>query len=178
LATPSAAEQLGLPEEITPEAMRGLLMQGYHHLSANALSLAALHAQAALDYDSQHPDAHHLLAQVALRENRPGDALRSVLKSIQVFPEHALYHLTVSEIYGVQQRFNEQAFALQEASRLDPANMGIKTRLLMAKRKAMLQAAERAQQAPQASGEHRAYELIVSENHVRAVKNKAVPADR
>jgi tetratricopeptide (TPR) repeat protein len=164
---PSAAQELGLADELSNEQMREVLANGYNHLMAGDLAKASLHARATLDYDENHPDAHNLLALVAMREGRIGVALRAVLRAIEVFPEHALYHLTVSDIYGMQNRFHEQAFALQEASRLDPANVGTKTRLLLAKRKAMMQDAQRTQGAG-ASTEHRQYELIVSKNIERA----------
>ncbi len=147
--------------EITLDDLRDRLMAGYAALEGGDLTAAAAQAEDVLSYDPQFPDAHHLLGLVALRENRPGDALRAVLKALDVFPEHALFHLTVSDIYGMQSRFAEQAFALTEASRLDPSNMATKTKLLLAKRKSLMAQAAKADSGASDESARNAYEILV-----------------
>jgi hypothetical protein len=144
------------------EEVRSRLMEGFNALGAGDLQTALSAANEILALDPQHPDAHHLVALVAVEDNRPGDALRAVLKALDVFPEHALFHLTVSDIYGKQSRFAEQAMALQEASRLSPADVSIKTRLLLAKRKALMAQASAQSKSFGSDAEHSAYQILVS----------------
>jgi tetratricopeptide (TPR) repeat protein len=132
-----------LPPALDHEQMREVLLRGYAEFGQGNLSDATTLANEVLVSDGNHPDAHHLLAHIALQENRPGDALRAAQRAIDVFPEHALFHLTVSDIYGSQQRWAEQADALALASRLDPTDVGTKTKLLLARRKALMAQAQR-----------------------------------
>ncbi len=127
------------------EQMRAQLLRAYEAFGRSEFAPASALAEEVLQSDSNHPDAHHLLALIALQEDRPGDALRSVQRAIDVFPEHALFFLTVADIYGSQQRWAEQAEALATASKLEPADVSIKTKLLLAKRKALMAQAQKAQ---------------------------------
>ncbi len=145
------------------DEMRARLLIAYDHYGNGQLPLATQVAQEVLDSDAQHPDAHHLFGLIALTENRPGDALRSVLRALDVFPEHALFHLTVADIYGAQSRWAEQAMALSEASRLDPTNINTKTKLLLAKRKSLMAQAQGANIGDRTrDADRNAYEILVN----------------
>jgi predicted Zn-dependent protease len=142
--------------------MREVLMRGYTEFGQGNLPDATKLANEVLASDGNHPDAHHLLALIALQENRPGDALRAVQRAIDVFPEHALFFLTVSDIYGSQQRWGEQADALATASQLDPTDVGTKTKLLLARRKALVARTQHSVKAGGAETLNNQYEIQVS----------------
>ncbi len=142
--------------------MNTLLLQAYEQFGQGDFVGATALAQEVLGADANHPDAHHLLALIALNENRPGDALRAVQRAIDVFPEHALFFLTVADIYGIQERWAEQADALATASKLQPNDVSIKTKLVIAKRKALMaQAQVQAKQAAAGAGSG-TYEIEVT----------------
>jgi tetratricopeptide (TPR) repeat protein len=124
------------------EQMREQLGRAYTQFGQGDFEGAAVQAKEVLASDENHPDAHHLLALIALQENRPGDALRAVQRAIDVYPEHALFFLTVADIYGTQERWAEQADALATASKLEPSDISIKTKLVLAKRKALVAQAQ------------------------------------
>jgi hypothetical protein len=142
------------------EEMRERLGAAFNAYAQGQLEPAIDMANTVLRSDDNHPDAHHLLGLIALAQKRPGDALRSVQRAIDVFPEHALFYVTVSEIYASQDRTAEVVEALANASRLAPGDMSIKTRLLMAKRKLLSQTAVQAQRRGEEGAD--GYAIIVN----------------
>jgi tetratricopeptide (TPR) repeat protein len=162
VTAPQTAADLVAQPALDHQQMRDKLILAYEQFGLGNLSGSAATASEVLQYDANHPDAHHLLALVALQENRPGDALRAVHRAIDVYPEHALFFLTVAEIYGKQERWAEQADALSTASKLDPSDISTKTKLVIAKRKALVaQAQAQAKLAESGSGEG-GYEIQVA----------------
>jgi tetratricopeptide (TPR) repeat protein len=167
--TPDAQPQTEGIVDATPEPlldhqqMRDQLLKAYERFGQGELAGASDLAKEVLASDENHPDAHHLLALIALQENRPGDALRAVQRAIDVFPEHPLFFLTVADIYGTQERWAEQADALSTASKLDPSDVATKTKLVLAKRKALMaQAAAQVKMAQSAATDGGGYEIQIA----------------
>jgi tetratricopeptide (TPR) repeat protein len=144
------------------QQMRDKLLLAYEQFGLGNLSDAAAMATEVLASDENHPDAHHLLALIALQEDRTGDALRAVQRAIDVFPEHALFFLTVADIYGKQERWAEQSEALSTASRLDPSDISIKTKLVISKRKSLMAQAQAQAKQAESGTENSGYEIQIA----------------
>ncbi|MEN9560444.1 MAG: hypothetical protein RLZZ502_1655, partial [Pseudomonadota bacterium] len=82
-----------------------------------------------------------------------------IKKAIAVYPEHALFHQSLADVFSKQLRFAEAVDALDKSLVLDPKNLVAKTKLLAAKRKLTQQQAVNKAIAQNARS---GYEIIVN----------------
>ena len=79
--------------------------------------------------EPENADAHHLLGQLLVNENRATEAVHHLEKAVELFPTEALYLRTLGIALRRQNRFQDSARAFARADAAKPDDPVIKTNL-------------------------------------------------
>ncbi len=85
--------------------------------------------QRVLEQEPENADAHHLLGQLLVNENRATEAVHHLEKAVELAPEEALFLRTLGLALRRQNRLREAAGAFSRADAAKPNDPVIKTNL-------------------------------------------------
>jgi len=102
--------------------VRDLIERGLEHHRAGRLLEAKTVYEQALELDSRHPDALHLLGLILLQSGDTSAAIRLLEQATQAQPRNPAFHADLAQAYLASQRAADAHAAFQRATRLDPRN--------------------------------------------------------
>src|SRR3972149_10836425 len=105
------------PRTASSVALRGEL----EFRKGNFDKAAALYAEA-LRMDSKTARAHFGLGKLAMAKLKGKEALKEILRAVELAPKEPLFRLYASEAWAVEKNYEEQRKQLEEFLKLSPAD--------------------------------------------------------
>jgi tetratricopeptide (TPR) repeat protein len=115
-----ARESFARTFRIAPESAGAYLLSGQMMNRLELEDLAEAELQQAIKMDPKLPEAHYVLAQIAIFRSRLDEALSLLRDELAINPAHAMALYRVGEVYSRQLKWEAAISALQQSLWINP----------------------------------------------------------
>jgi tetratricopeptide (TPR) repeat protein len=119
-APAKAREAFARVFHLEPESAAAYLLSGQMMNRLELEDLAESELREAIRRDPRLPEAHYLLAQIAIFRSRLDEGLALLRKELAINPAHAMSLYRVGDVYSRQQKWPEAIDALQQSIWMNP----------------------------------------------------------
>ena len=104
-----------------PESAQGVALKGEIEFRKGNFEAARAQYLRSLELDPETSRAHYGLGKLAMAKMESKEAVRSVMKAVELDPEEAIYRLTAAEAWGIDRNLDEQTRQFEAYVALDPS---------------------------------------------------------
>jgi tetratricopeptide (TPR) repeat protein len=119
-APSKAREAFARVFHVAPDSAAGYLLNGQMMNRLELEDLAESELREAIRRDPRIPEAHYVLAQIAIFRSRLDEGLALLREELAINPAHAMALYRVGDIYSRQQKWPEAIDALQQSIWMNP----------------------------------------------------------
>ena len=103
------------------ESAQGIALKGEIEFRKGNFEAARTQYLRSLELDPETSRAHYGLGKLAMAKMESKEAVRSVMKAVELDPEEAIYRLTAAEAWGIDRNLDEQTRQFEAYVALDPS---------------------------------------------------------
>ena len=104
-----------------PESAQGVALKGEIEFRKGNFEAARAQYLRSLELDPETSRAHYGLGKLAMAKMESKEAVRSVMKAVELAPEEAIYRLTAAEAWGIDRNLEEQTRQFEAYVALEPS---------------------------------------------------------
>ncbi len=104
-----------------PESAQGIALKGEIEFRKGNFEAARTQYRRSLELDPETSRAHYGLGKLAMAKMESKEAVRSVMKAVELDPEEAIYRLTAAAAWGIDRNLQEQTRQFEAYVALEPS---------------------------------------------------------
>ena len=104
-----------------PESAQGIALKGEIEFRKGNFEAARTQYRRSLELDPETSRAHYGLGKLAMAKMESKEAVRSVMKAVELDPEEAIYRLTAAAAWGIDWNLQEQTRQFEAYVALEPS---------------------------------------------------------